>query len=568
METADRSRGVKKADARYLLILLASGIVFFVPNLGGVHLFDWDEINFAESAREMIVTGDYARVQINFQPFWEKPPFFLWLQCLSMNVFGVCEFAARLPNAIFGILTLLTLYFIGKRTVDRSFGFIWGVCYLGSILPHLYFKSGIIDPVFNYFIFLGLYFAFRAIQSDAASPVKLALLSGTFIGLSNLTKGPVGLLIFLLAMTAYWVTLRCKRIASFRAMLAFALSFSLVSFLWFGMEVIHNGPWFVVEFVKYQIGLFATPVAGHKQPLYYHFVVVFVGCFPMSILALPCLLSRKLDESDGFLKLMRLLFWVVMILFSVVTTKIVHYSSMSYLPLSYLAGVYIYRLTSQRELPARYVFRLLAIVGSVLCVLLVGVPLAVQRSDLLIPYVRHPFVVACLQSQVAWQGYEFLVGALYLAALITALIVMKRRHIKLGMMVLFYSTATCMSLYLLCVMPKIDSYYQAPAINFYKSLAGSNVDVLPVGFKSYAHYFYFQKPGPSVHGDQEEDYLLKGNIDRPAYFVTKATNTQFPKDNPACQLLKREGGYLFYSRMPKDASLPSWQPHQGSALIH
>lgn len=49
--------------------------VFFVPYLGNVHLFDWDEINFAESAREMLATGNYLRVQIDYQPFWEKPPF-------------------------------------------------------------------------------------------------------------------------------------------------------------------------------------------------------------------------------------------------------------------------------------------------------------------------------------------------------------------------------------------------------------------------------------------------------------------------------------------------------------
>ena len=53
----------------YLIIVLIGGI-FFLPFLGDVHLFDWDEINFAESAREMIVSGNYSKVQINFQGFW------------------------------------------------------------------------------------------------------------------------------------------------------------------------------------------------------------------------------------------------------------------------------------------------------------------------------------------------------------------------------------------------------------------------------------------------------------------------------------------------------------------
>src|SRR3954468_6465930 len=97
---------------RYCIIIAAS-VLLFVPFLGKVHLFDWDEINFAECAREMIVSGNYVTPTINFQPFWEKPPLFIWMQVLSMKAFGINEFSARLPNAICGITTLLILYSIG-----------------------------------------------------------------------------------------------------------------------------------------------------------------------------------------------------------------------------------------------------------------------------------------------------------------------------------------------------------------------------------------------------------------------------------------------------------------------
>ena len=58
------------------LIIVFISSLLFMHSLGTVHLFDWDEINFAESAREMIVSGNYMQVQINFEPFWEKPPIF------------------------------------------------------------------------------------------------------------------------------------------------------------------------------------------------------------------------------------------------------------------------------------------------------------------------------------------------------------------------------------------------------------------------------------------------------------------------------------------------------------
>jgi 4-amino-4-deoxy-L-arabinose transferase-like glycosyltransferase len=100
----------KENDWRVYLLIAVIGVLFFMPYLGKVHLFDWDEINFAEAAREMIQTGDYLTVRVDYQPFHEKPPLFFWMQAASMKAFGVNEFAARLPNAIIGILSLLFIY--------------------------------------------------------------------------------------------------------------------------------------------------------------------------------------------------------------------------------------------------------------------------------------------------------------------------------------------------------------------------------------------------------------------------------------------------------------------------
>src|SRR5205823_3464404 len=141
---------VRKLPAE--LIIVIGALLLFVPFLGTTHLFDWDEINFAEASREMLVTKNYAIPQIGFEPFWENPPLFFWLQVLCMKIFGVNEFASRLPNAVCGVLTLLLLYRFGKKLVNEQFGWMWVLIYAGSLLPQLYFKSGIIDPWFNLFI--------------------------------------------------------------------------------------------------------------------------------------------------------------------------------------------------------------------------------------------------------------------------------------------------------------------------------------------------------------------------------------------------------------------------------
>lgn len=61
-----------KQDLFKKLLIACGAAILFIPFLGQVHLFDWDEVNFAECAREMLVTKNYLRVQIDFQPFWEK----------------------------------------------------------------------------------------------------------------------------------------------------------------------------------------------------------------------------------------------------------------------------------------------------------------------------------------------------------------------------------------------------------------------------------------------------------------------------------------------------------------
>jgi hypothetical protein len=542
---------------KYPFIVFISAVVFFIPFLGHAHLFDWDEVNFAEAAREMLVTGNYSRVQIDFQPFYEKPPLFIWLQAASMIIFGVNEFAARFPDAIVGVITLLTFYFIGKKLRDETFGLLWSLAYLGSILPFLYFKSGIIDPVFNYFIFLAVFFVASSIRADdKKKSSKHAIIAGVATGLGMLTKGPVALLVLGLTVFVYWATIRFRKLTSFLNIVLFAIACFSVAFLWFGYDMIQHGSSFIKEFVNYQIALLTSPVAGHGEPFYYYFVIVFFGCFSISILALPRLFKFKTNQPNNestnkltFQKWMLILFWVVMILFTLVKSKIVHYTSLAYFPLSFLAATFIYDSIKEKARLPKYLTVLLVSIGSLLSLVFIAVPLIAQHKEIIIPYIKDPFAVACLNTDVYWNGCEYLIGVAYLDAIIYSVVIL-RKNIFRGTIVLFYSTAIFLLFYLITVVPKIENYSQGPAINFYKELAGKDVYVNTVDFKSYAQYFYFQKM-PSKPEASDNGWLLNGPIDKPAYFVAKVTSKDFFDDKPQCKLIRQEGGFLFYSRQPE-----------------
>ena len=76
-----------------ILFFFCYSCILIFSTIGDFNLFDWDEINFAESSREMLVTNNFSQVMINFEPFHEKPPLFFWLQVISFKIFGVTSFA-------------------------------------------------------------------------------------------------------------------------------------------------------------------------------------------------------------------------------------------------------------------------------------------------------------------------------------------------------------------------------------------------------------------------------------------------------------------------------------------
>jgi 4-amino-4-deoxy-L-arabinose transferase-like glycosyltransferase len=537
----------------YQFFFLLAGLLFFTTFLGSVHLFDWDEVNFAESAREMLVTGNFTQVQINYRPFWEKPPLFFWLQSVSMSIFGINAFAARLPNAIFGVITLLTFLRIGTRKYSLQMGFWWAMAYLGSFLPFMYFKSGIIDPVFNYFIFLGVYYLAETIENPSN---RKAILAGIFTGLAVLTKGPVGFLLILLTFLAFWISERFRKIATWQVVVLYALATALVSSAWFAVELWRGGWWFFKMFIEYQIRLFSTPDAGHEQPFFYHFVVVFLGCFPMSVFALWGFRKNPKDESPVFHKKMLFLFWVVMILFSIVKTKIVHYSSMAYFPLSFFAARAITQFVVQNSIPKRFEW-FLGVLGGIFALILTALPLFAYYKENFYAYIDDTFAVDCLKTPVKWGGWEFLIGFLYGVAVFWAVWKIKKQVAKASI-TLFGASTLVITTYLAIVVPLIEQYSQAPAIEFYKMLRreSPNSYVTTVWFKSYAHYFYFQYPryqNPNFYQketyQENTEWLLNGNIDKDAYFVVKTDELhRFQQTYPHITMLYKKGGFAFFKR--------------------
>ena len=115
---------------------------------------------------------------------------------------------------------------------------------------------------------------------------------------------------------------------------------------------------------------------------------------------------------------------------------------------------------------------LIAFMGFVFSFLLAALPYVANHHELILPYLKDPFAAASLNVTVHWSGYESFIGILYFIAVIFAVVFFCKKQNWRAMLFLFYSTAVCLFIYLLAVVPKIEKYSQGPAINFYESLAG------------------------------------------------------------------------------------------------
>ena len=519
-----------------------------IPSIGLSALFDWDEVNFAECAREMIVSKDYFNVTINFQAFWEKPPLFIWMQALSMLVFGINEFAARFPNVIAAVFTLLALYRFGKEFFGEKFGIAWSALYACSILPFMYFNSGIIDPWFNFFIFSGIIQFYKGSHQQTS---RNFILSGVFIGLAILTKGPVALLLIGGAFAVYFLFNRFKDFPSFGKIVLFLLTTILIGSLWFILLYASGHQEIIQEFIAYQVRLFQTQDAGHGGPIYYHWIILLFGVFPASFFLIGYLRNKEIKRTSLDI-IMHGMLWFTLILFSIVKTKTVHYSSFCYFPITYFAARFVIQqwengFTNNKRIHyfVLVFLALLALVFGILGYLVGHTKIILENIE-----VKDPFAVQAMNEPYSWSILQLTPFVLLMTTILLSL-----KHLISDKFIKYYLSLGIGIIVSLVsinafVVPKIEDVSQGAAIDFYKRHQHEDAYFTTLGFKSYAHLFYGNvKPGNEL--TQDEKQLATGQLLKPAYFVVKIQHRdEFMTIYPELKQIGAKGGFVFLKRFP------------------
>ncbi len=181
-----------KWDGNAWLLPALLAAIIYLPSAAGRAVIDYDEGHYVQAARHMVLTGDWVTPYVNGVRFLEKPPLMYWLAAASFQVFGITEFALRLPTAL-GVVALVWIVSrMGRRAAGDRGAIIAGCCTAFSAGTYLFTRETIPDIWLVLFIALAMH-AFQEWYSDPARPRRWGLLFYAATAGAVMTKSLVGL---------------------------------------------------------------------------------------------------------------------------------------------------------------------------------------------------------------------------------------------------------------------------------------------------------------------------------------------------------------------------------------
>ena len=189
---------------RWLWIVLLWAVVY-IPGLFSPPLLDDADSVHAEAAREMVVRGDWTTLYIDGVRYLEKAPLLYWEMAASFDVFGVKDWAARLPLILGLLALLLETYVFGRAFHGERAGFWAAIILTLSIGPYLFTRILIPDILIALWLTLGMDFFLRTLDEQPPSRWSCWGFAAA-AALNVLTKGLIGI-VFPVAIAGIYLIL-------------------------------------------------------------------------------------------------------------------------------------------------------------------------------------------------------------------------------------------------------------------------------------------------------------------------------------------------------------------------
>ncbi len=355
-----RQSAARMTRGLYLAVALIAGAVYLGCIISPPSLMDDVDAVQAQIARNMLDSGDWVTARLDGITYLEKAPLIYWLMASSYKVFGVHDWAARIPVALSAIaLCLLTAAF-GAWAFGKRAGFYAGLCMSTCVGLFLFTRILIPDALLTLTIGLALWAFLRAIDEDETHPRFWSIVLAVSLGAGLLVKSaialafPVCIALLYLGLTRQLLSKSVwKRLHPFSG----ALIAILIAAPWHVLATLRNPPYFAFTFhsgpaqyhgflwfffMNEQVLRFLNlryPRDYNTVPRLWFWLLHVVWLFPWSVY-FPAVtkLSFKPDNRAGRTRLLALC-WVgfVLVFFTFSTTQ-EYYSMPCYVALALLLG--------------------------------------------------------------------------------------------------------------------------------------------------------------------------------------------------------------------------------------
>ena len=422
-----------------LTIYALLAAILYLPGLGRPALWEPDEGRYAEIAREMVLSGDYVTPRDDFELYFEKPPLVYWAEAAAIGIFGVNEFAVRLPAALFSIGQVVVTAALAELMFGATAGFLAALVLALSPLFFGFARFATLDPALAFFLTAALatfYLAARENSFSQPSARRWMLISAAMLAMGTLAKGPIALLLAG-AIALAWLAIEHRLREIVRMPLVWCgLIYAAIVLPWFILMEMRN-PGFLRFFFIHEHFERYTTSSEHGWGPWFFIPIVLGGMWPWIFFvplgwsamraddALPNIVPASSRRSNA--SFLAIWFIVIFVFFSIPRSKLGSYILPALPPLAIVAGYGLARLRTLTDASRRRLFALIAIANLVLASV-VFIFLDLARGPTNAPLGSDALLIAAVLAAGAIVMYAlgrnasrvpYAIGALALAMLAT-----------------------------------------------------------------------------------------------------------------------------------------------------
>jgi 4-amino-4-deoxy-L-arabinose transferase-like glycosyltransferase len=343
---------------RHKILLFAGSLLLFLYGTWQLPLLGPDEPRYAQVAREMLETGDYFVPKLGGNVWFEKPVLLYWLIAFFYSIFGVNEFAARLPSVLAGSASVWFVYF----TIGKIAGPTKAVISAAVLATTAYFIG------FSHAATFDMLLAFCVTGSLCSFLLHEKFRDGrwwiwiyVFAGLGVLAKGFVALIIIALTLVGYLlITKQWRHIPALKPIQGIFITVAVIA-IWFVPVSLISGYRFWDEFVyQHHFVRYTSSYYHRSQPFFFYLPILLAGTYPWSFAAFVA----KPDGPTGVIRFAICWLFLSFLFFSMSKTKLPGYILPIVPAFAILAGFSLSNLQNTKRLIALGVILQLVLIGA------------------------------------------------------------------------------------------------------------------------------------------------------------------------------------------------------------